>query len=841
MECPKCRSGNSDDSRFCAKCGAPFKPLPTLPAPPALPGQGPQATRTLHLSREELATGAVFAGRYQVIEELGRGGMGTVYKVLDREVEEKVALKLLRPEIAREEETIRRFRNELKLARGISHKNVCRMYDLGQADDTYFITMEYVDGEDLKGFIRKSGQLTVGKAVRIAGQVGAGLAEAHRLGIVHRDLKPQNIMIDRDGNARVMDFGIARSAESKGLTAEGVMVGTPEYMSPEQADGREADSRSDIYSLGVVLYEMLAGRAPFEGPTPLSVAVKHKTDRPRRPSERNPRVPAELDALVLRCLEKDPAKRFPTVEAVLAELSNIERAFPETAGAVTSTIRTRILRSRALKRMGAAALAVIVLAGAVALLRRPKAAAASPWTNSIAVLPFEDYSPQKDQESLCDGLTDAIIVQLSQYRDLKVSNTTSVMRYKSNVPDFRKIAQDLGVGNFLTGTVQREGARVKIRVQLIKGRSVSPAWSIEYDRDFQGIIGLQDELSRTIAGTLQVKMLPESGKDITREYPANLEAYECYLRGMHYIKSKYVISFREDDYKAGLDMFEKAIKLEPDYAMPYFGLAWAYEHHYQATGNEEDAGKMQAAAQTAHRLAPDSAVTNAVMGYVSYEYRKDYEAGFNYLRKALALNSNLPEVNFLAGICYLYLGLYEQSLPYLKKAMELDPFYFWTPYKIAFAHMYLGEFDEAARYFEKYFELTPIEPLIYPGRYIALNIMMKRYDKAEELVAKGENATPDAEWVRKYRAILLAIRGEKAKALALYRNSEVYALLGMKDEAFAELDKEIRGTFFVPYIFYQDLLHNRFYDNLRGDGRFSVLVEREKRLYEEARKKYGGL
>ncbi|MBM3297907.1 MAG: hypothetical protein FJY83_09970, partial [Candidatus Aminicenantes bacterium] len=251
MKCPQCGIENPAGTRFCGQCAAPLDAAES-PRPPSPPKGGAAArSQTMSLPIRELASGAVFAGRYEVIEELGRGGMGRVYKVLDREVREKLALKLLNPEVAGDERTIERFRNELKLARQISHRHVCRMYDLGREEGSYYITMEYVPGEDLKSFIHRVGQLPAGKAAAVARQVADGLAEAHRLGIIHRDLKPQNIMIDRDGQAKVMDFGIARSVKAKGLTGAGVIVGTPEYMAPEQVDGKEPDQRSDIYALGL--------------------------------------------------------------------------------------------------------------------------------------------------------------------------------------------------------------------------------------------------------------------------------------------------------------------------------------------------------------------------------------------------------------------------------------------------------------------------------------------------------------------------------------------------------------------------------------------------------------
>jgi serine/threonine protein kinase len=256
--------------------------------------------------------------------------MGKVYKVFDTDIKEKVALKLLKPEIASDQETIERFSNELKYARKISRRNVCRMYDLGKAEGTHFITMEYIHGEDLKSMIRMSTGLTVGTILSVGKQVCDGLAEAHSLGVVHRDLKPQNIMIDKGGNAKIMDFGIARSIREKGITGPSVLIGTPEYMSPEQAEAKEVDQRSDIYSLGIILYEMATGRVPFEGDTALSIAMKHKGEIPKDPKQFNPNIPDDLSGVILKCLEKDKAKRYETAAEVRSELEKIEKGIPTT-------------------------------------------------------------------------------------------------------------------------------------------------------------------------------------------------------------------------------------------------------------------------------------------------------------------------------------------------------------------------------------------------------------------------------------------------------------------------------------------------------------------------------
>jgi serine/threonine-protein kinase len=291
-------------------------------------------TKTLETPREELTTGSTFAGRYQIIEELGRGGMGRVYRALDKKINEEVALKLIKPEIASEKKTLERFGNELKIARKIAHKNVGRMYHLSEEKGTHYFTMEYVPGEDLKRMIRMSRQLSIATAVDIAKQICEGLAEAHRLGIVHRDLKPSNIMIDREGNARIVDFGIARLLSAKGITGAGGAVGTPEYMSPEQVDGKEADPRADIYSLGIILYEMVTGRVPFEGNTPFAVGFKHKSEQPVSPKTLNPQIPEDLSGLILKCLEKIQDGRPQTADELRVELEKIEKGIPTAVPAI---------------------------------------------------------------------------------------------------------------------------------------------------------------------------------------------------------------------------------------------------------------------------------------------------------------------------------------------------------------------------------------------------------------------------------------------------------------------------------------------------------------------------
>ena len=439
-KCHKCNSDNLDDSVFRAKCGAQIKETKVKSFP----------TQTIEAPREELTTGSTFAGRYQIIEELGQGGMGKVYKAHDTEIKEKIALKLIKPEISADKKTIERFQNELKFARKIGHRNVCRMYDLNKEEGAYYITMEYVSGEDLKSFIRRVGQLPSGKAISIAKQVSEGLEEAHRLGVIHRDLKPSNIMIDRDGNARIMDFGIARSTEGKGITGAGVMIGTPEYMPPEQAEAKEVDQRSDIYSLGVILYEMVTGRVPFEGDTALSIAMKHKSEVPKNPKEFNTQLSDDLCHVILRCLEKDKAKRYQSAREVRSDLINIEKVIlttervipkrkPITSKEITVTFGLKKLFIPALIIIAISIVAVVIWQ----VLPREKEIPVFQDKPSIAVLPFEDFSPQKDQEYFCDGMTDEIIAKLSKLREWRVIPRTSMMRYKKTDKDIEEIGLGL--------------------------------------------------------------------------------------------------------------------------------------------------------------------------------------------------------------------------------------------------------------------------------------------------------------------------------------------------------------------------------------------------------------
>jgi len=410
------------------------------------------------------------------------------------------------------------------------------------------------------------------------------------------------------------------------------------------------------------------------------------------------------------------------------------------------------------------------------------------------------------------------------------------MKFKETEVDIKDIGTDLGVGNILEGTVQKEGDRIRVRAQLIETKTGFHLWADTYDERYESVFEVQDKISHAIAQALKLELVTGS-KRSAETLRSNIEAYEYYTRGLYLVKSKYVITFDEAEFQEGIELLNRSIESEPEYAMAYFGLAWAYEHHFQVTDNGSDADSVKFFAERAYTLDPESASINAIKGYVLYVHENEHDKAFEYFKKALEINPNIGDVNFLAGTCFLYHGLYEQALRFLQRASSLNPYYFWTPYKIAICYMNIGDFKNAAHYFEEYFELSPVA-LMFPGRYISLLVQMNDLERVEELIHDMEKSHPDYGGLPYCKALLYAARGEKEEALALYRNSAILAMLDMKDEALDALQSEIRGTIKTPYILYRDLLTNPFYNNLRDDNRFKKILAREHKLYDEVVTQY---
>jgi TolB-like protein/Tfp pilus assembly protein PilF/predicted Ser/Thr protein kinase len=705
MECPNCSFQNSDDSHFCNKCATPLPNRNEIPVSP---------TRTMEKTTEDLTRGSTFVSRYEVIEELGKGGMGNVYRVFDKKLEEEVALKIIKPEVAYNGNSIDRFSNELKFARKVAHRNVCKMYDLGEKEGTHYITMEYVAGESLKSMIGMMGQLSAAQVVFIAKQVCEGLAEAHRLGVVHRDLKPSNIIVDRDGNARVLDFGLARSLKAKSITGPGVMVGTPAYMSPEQVDAKQVDKRSDIYSLGVILYEMIAGRVPFDGDTALSIALKHKTEKPLDPIDFNAQMPLELNRVILKCMEKDKEKRYQDAKELVSELSKIEdgittreRKIPKKNPTTLKTVKVT-LRKRWM--MIAALFAVVVVAGMAILYSGIKRPMVPTESTLLVVLPFENLGPRGD-EYFADGITEEITSRLAALQGLAVISRTSAKQYKKTDMTTQQIGKELGVDYVLEGAVRwdrsAEGnGRVRVTPQLIRVSDDTHLWVERYDRVINDIFSVQSEIAEEVAKQLDLTVLEPERRALYEKPTDNLEAYDYYLKGKEHEYKGW--SYSDDqEFDLAIENLEKATELDPEFAMAYVQISLIHSRMYFFGDNRtpERLVKSKAAVDSALELQPDLPEVQIALAFYYYWGLLDYERAeeiFKSVQKAQPNSS--PE---LLGYIHRRQGKWEQSLPILEKAFKLNPRHSQLAYEIGLSYQGMRSYGKAEEWFNRALSISP--------------------------------------------------------------------------------------------------------------------------------------
>ncbi len=851
MKCPKCAFENPDKTRFCGNCGNPFPEAIEISA---------SLTETFEPPPEELPVGSTFAGRYQIIEELGRGGMGRVYKVLDTEVQEKIALKILRPEIASNEKTIQRFRNELKLARKISHKCVCRMFDLGKEAELYYITMEYVSGENLKSMIQMMGQLSVGKAIFVAKQVCDGLTEAHRLGVIHRDLKPSNIMIDKEGNAHIMDFGIARSVETEDMTRTEARIGTPKYMSPEQMGGKELDQRTDIYSLGIILYEMVTGRVPYDGDTAAEIAVKQDTEPPSQPKNFNPQIPQDLNLLILKCIQKERDKRYGRVDEILDELSKIEQEIPTTDRIIPQR-KTEIAlpekRYSLLKTLGILVFMAAFLIAGFFLIKRewqkpePEAApTAQPtvWKNSIAVLPFEDLSMDRDQEHFCIGMTEAIITKLTSIEGLRVVPYQTVSRYKDTEKNLEQIGKELRVETILAPTLKKEDNRIRVSAQLTNVRENYIIDAYTYEEELDSVFKVEDSISKSIADALKIHLEEVKLQSIKRREPKNIKAYEFYTRGK-YFEEKYRVLNNPNDFEDAVKNYKNAFAIDPSYALAYWGLGNTYESIFAELGKKEHLDLLLENYNRAYELDPDLAEANVGLAW-AYFYTEEWNKSYSFCINSIKLDPYNPEINFNVGAILRSVGLYSQAIEFYSKAIELDPLSVKYRRLAATCYTYMGRYSESIQLVDEALDLNPNnnEFRLFTARQYTL---MKRYDEAEQIISQVEKQDPGHPDIQYTRALIYAIHGENDKALPIIEDldpyfftfllSSVYAALGMKEEAIQNIEAAIERGFYEikSYLYsYPSLINNHFYDNLCDDTRFQRIVKQEKKKYEEKIKAY---
>jgi serine/threonine protein kinase/Flp pilus assembly protein TadD len=780
MKCPKCNFENPDTQSFCGNCGTQLIPPKNIPA----------QTRTIETPFQELSRGSLFANRYEIIEELGTGGMGKVYRVEDTKAKEEIALKLIKPEIAADKKTIDRFRNELTTARKIRHKNICGMYDLGEDKGSYYITMEYVTGEDLKSLIRRVKQIPVGTAISITEQICEGLSEAHKLGVVHRDLKPSNIMIDKDGNARIMDFGIARSLKGKGITGAGVMIGTPEYMSPEQVEGKDVDHRSDLYSLGVILYEMVTGRVPFEGDTPFTVGVKHKSEIPQNPKEINSQIPDTLNNVIFKCLEKEKEKRYQSIGELRSELENIEKGIPKTEriGPVRKPLTSREITVQfSLKKLFIPVFVIIgVIMIGVALWHPWSEAKKTPVPSdkpSLAVVYFENVSGDESLDGWRTGIASLLTTDLMQSKLIHVlpdDRVFSILKKyglqdekKYTTEDLIKIADEGGVNHTINGSYIRAGGTIIVTMVLQKPHTGEVINSHKVTcRGEEEITPRIDELTRLVKLDLelskdQIASDPDKKiESITTNFP---EAFKHYQKGLDAL-------YRLFTEKAH-DHFQKAVEIDPTFAMAHVYLALssgifavmnpladlssqrrslelARKYAYKVTDRERQAidgwralydREFRLAYDIAQELVeeyPDFQSAFMLLQYAA-QIVDEKESSLFALKRYLELDPNFgPAYN---GIAYIHfaLGNRSEAVSAVKKAVDLLPDD-WNSYDSAWEiHMKAGLFDDAIHYCEEALKRIPDD--FYFHIQIGISLLLKGLgDEAREKFHLYVDLVPDS-------------------------------------------------------------------------------------------------
>ena len=776
---------------------------------------------------------------YNILEKLGGGGMGVVYKAEDIKLKRIVALKFLPPAFSFDKEAKKRFINEAQTASSLQHYNICNIHDIDETKDgQIFICMDLYEGEILKAKIER-GKLKTDEVVNIITQVATGLQKAHEKGIIHRDIKPANIFITNDGIVKILDFGLAKLSGQTMMTKMGETVGTIAYMSPEQARGEEVDQRTDIWSLGVVLFEMLTGELPFQSEYEQAMIYSILNESPKKLKDFKSDIPDEIEKVVTKCLSKNPSNRYQNIEELMADIKGSTDNLHNDKPKVTKKYFSQKLK---------ATLLILVIIGAVYVVSKlflskdgiNKENSEKISTSSLAVLPFMDLSSEKNQEYLCEGITEQIISNLSKLQRLKVIARTSVMKFNNSDKTVTEIGKELGIQNIIEGSLRKSENQIRVTAKLISVDDGFCIWSEEYDKELKNIFDIQDDISSSVVQAILRNVSPEESIEIKGYMPENQEAYDYYLKGK-YQHNLYHRGNYEEGFNTSESLLKKSIELDSNYALSYAELANLYNtytvNHYPTAPNYKHfLGLQTKYINKALRINPESSEVYVIKTGIDYQFNRKEEY-FEDIIQAYKLNPKSVEAIFMLGRLYHNINLYDKAIEQFNIAIEHDPYSSFYFAKRGWAYFRLGNYLEAEKDLLHAFELDTLSQ-IAEGEYSRFLLSVKRFNEWERL-RKPFKFKSDL-------AIDFAINGDKKEALknlkGVYTALYVYPLLNMQDEALTLLEKKIDECFTWDYgCYYKVLLNDPLFDGLRENKRFHKILADQKKLYEYYIGKYGDI